>query len=259
MNKAITRQTELEALFREFRLPAFGKHYQPFARQAEKEKVDHVGYLYQLAKQESEDRYNRRTEKLIKQSRIPRGKRLDEFDFSRFAGLSESQIKELANGACLDAAENVLIFGNPGTGKSHLAAALAREWCLRGRHTLFTTASSLVQDLLAAKRDLRLNAQLKWLDKFEAVVIDDISYIPQNRDETDVLFVLLAERYEHRSLVITSNLAFSQWDQVFKDAVTTMAAIDKLVHHATVLELNGESYRVQAATERKNKKKATVA
>lgn len=254
-----TRQAELEALLKEFRVPAFGKNYQQFARQAEKEKIDHVGYLYQLAKQESEERYNRRTEKLIKAARLPKGKRLEDFDFSRFAGISESQIKELAEGACLDNAENILIFGNPGTGKSHLAAALAREWCLRGRHTFFTTASSLVQDLLAAKRDLKLNALLKRLDKFEAVIIDDISYIPQNRDETDVLFVLLAERYEQRSLAITSNLPFSQWDQVFKDAVTTMAAIDKLVHHATVLELNGESYRVQAATARKNRKKNSVA
>jgi len=252
---AATRQSELEALFKEFRLPAFGKNYQQFARQAEKEKIDHVGYLFQLSKQESEERYNRRTDKLIKQAKLPRGKRLDDFDFSRFAGISESQVRELANGACLDSAENVLIFGNPGTGKSHLAAALSREWCLRGRHTLFTSASALVQDLLAGRRDLKLNALLKKLDKFEAIVIDDISYIPQNREETDVLFVLLSERYEQRSLVITSNLPFSQWDQVFKDSMTTMAAIDRLVHHSTVLELNGESYRVQTATERKSRKK----
>jgi DNA replication protein DnaC len=250
-----TRQDHLEALLREFHLPAFTKNYQQFARQSEKERIDHVGYLYQLSKQESEDRYNRRTEKLIRQGRLPKGKRLEDFDFSKFAGISESQIKELANGACLDQAENVLIFGNPGTGKTHLAAALSREWCLRGRHTLFTSASALVQDLLVAKRDLKLNALLKRLDKFDALVIDDISYIPQNREETDVLFVLLSERYEQRSLVITSNLPFSQWDQVFKDSVTTMAAIDRLVHHATVLELNGESYRVQAAAQRKSRKK----
>src|SRR5581483_11549010 len=130
---------------------------------------------------------------------------------------------------------------------------LAREWCLRGRAVFFTTASAIVQDLLAAKRDLKLNSVLKKLDKYQAVVIDDISYIPQDRDETDVLFVLLAERYERRSLVVTSNLPFSQWDKVFKDTMTTMAAIDRLVHHATVLELNGESFRAQAAS-KKNKK-----
>ena len=115
----------------------------------------------------------------------------------------------------------------------------------------FSSASALVQDLLAAKRDLKLNGLLKKLDKFDAIIIDDISYIPQNREETDVLFVLLAERYERRSIVVTSNLPFSQWDKVFKDAVTTMAAVDRLVHHATVLELNGESFRAQTAASRK--------
>jgi DNA replication protein DnaC len=246
------RQSELESLLYSFHLPSFTKNYQNFARQAEKERIDHVGYLFQLSKLESEDRYNRKTDRLIKQAKLPRGKTLEKFDLTKFAGLSQSQVAELSDGACLDRAENVLIFGNPGTGKTHLAAGLGREWCLRGRRVLFTTASALVQDLLAARRDLKLNLLLKRLDGFEAIIIDDISYIPQNRDETDVLFVLLAERYERRGVVITSNLPFSQWDKVFKDEMTTMAAVDRLVHHSTVLELNGESYRAESA-KRKNK------
>lgn len=249
----ITRQSELEYLLAAFHLPAFSKNYQQIARQAEKEKIDHVGYLYQLSKLESEQRYNRRTERLLRASRMPKGKRLEDFDLTALNGVSQSQIQQLAEGSCLDQAENILIFGNPGTGKTHLATALGREWCMRGRHTYFTTASALVQDLLAAKRDLKLNALLKRFDRFEALIIDDISYIPQDREETDVLFVLLSERYERRSLVITSNLPFSQWDKVFKDAMTTMAAVDRLVHHSTVLELNGESYRVQAATKKQKK------
>ena len=246
----VTRQSELEFLLSAFHLPAFSKNYQQVARQAEKEKIDHVGYLYQLSKLESEQRYNRRTDRLLRQAKLPKGKRLEDFDVSSFAGISKSQIQQLAEGDCLDQAENILIFGNPGTGKTHLATALGREWCMRGRHTYFTTASALVQDLLSAKRDLKLNAMLKKFDRYEALIIDDISYIPQDREETDVLFVLLSERYERRSLVVTSNLPFSQWDKVFKDAMTTMAAVDRLVHHSTVLELNGESFRVQAATKK---------
>src|SRR5262249_24151859 len=248
-----TKQQELEAMLSSFHLPSFGKHYLSYARQAEKERLDHVGDLYKLTKLENEERHHRRTERLLKQARLPRGKRLADFDISKFSNLSQNRVSELASGALVDQAENLLIFGNPGTGKSHLSIALAREWCLQGRHVLYTTAASLVQELLVAKRDLRLNPLLKRLDKFEAIVIDDISYIPQDRDETDVLFLLIAERYEQRSLIVTSNLPFSEWGRIFKDQVTTTAAIDRLIHHASILELNGESYRTTETAKRKQK------
>jgi len=146
MNDKVNRQEQLEAMLFAFHLPSFKKHYQAFARRSERERIDHVGYLYELSKAETEDRYNRRTERLLRTARLPRGKRLEDFELAHVSSLSPSRVQELSEGSCLDQCENILIFGNPGTGKTHLAIALAREWCLRGRHCYFTTAAALVQD-----------------------------------------------------------------------------------------------------------------
>lgn len=242
---------QLEGMLKSFYLTAFAQHYDDFAKRAEKQKMTHTDYLFQLAQAENEDRLAKRTARLLKQARLPRGKVLDDLDVTRQPGLSKVRVRELAEGGFLDNCENLLVFGTCGTGKTHLAVALGREWCLRGRRVLYTTAASLVQDLLAARRNLTLNDFVKALDRYEALIIDDISYIPQTREETDVLFILLAQRYESRSVVVTSNLPFSQWDQIFKDPMTTKAAVDRLIHHAIILELVGDSYRqMQARTRR---------
>jgi DNA replication protein DnaC len=251
----ITKQENLEGLLKSLYLGSFVRHYRDFAKKAEREKIDHIEYLYQLSHVESSERHVRRTERLIQQAKLPPGKQLSNFEFNRVPDLSRALVNELAEGEFLDRNENLLLFGKPGRGKTHLVVALAREWCMRGRRTLHLKSSALIEELLKAKAQLKLNALIKRYDKYEALIIDDISYIPQTREETDILFTLLAERYEKRSIIVTSNLAFSGWGEIFKDQMTTAAAIDRIVHHATILELVGKSYRADVAEQRTEKGK----
>ena len=153
----------------------------------------------------------------------------------------------LIDGSFLNRSENILAFGNPGSGKTHLLCAIGHELIAKGKQILFISCSQIVQDLLIAKRELELTKKLKSLSRFDAVIIDDIGYVQQSREEMEVLFTFLADRYEQGSLMITSNLPFSKWEQIFKDPMTTAAAIDRIVHHSTILELNVESYRMAQA------------
>lgn len=253
---------KVEMLLKSLHLTTFLKNYEDFAQKAEKAKLGYIDYLLELAQLESDSRQNKRVTRLLKQSKLPPAKTLESFDITGQPALSSALLRELAAGDVLDHCENILIFGVPGTGKSHLCAALGREWCMRGRKVFYTTAAALVQELLAAKRDLKLNELIKKFDGYEALLIDDISYIPQSREETDVLFVLLAARYETRSIVLTSNLVFSSWGEIFKDPMTTKAAIDRLVHHSTILELvevDGDSYRGKQAKSRNARSRALAA
>ena len=165
----------------------------------------------------------------------------------------DRQLSGLVEGDFLDRAENLLVFGNPGSGKTHLVCALGQELILRDRRVLFSTCALLVQRLLRAKLELTLERELKKLDRFEALIIDDIGYVQQNRDEMEILFTLLSHRYERRSILLTSNLVFSDWERIFKDPLTTAAASDRLVHHSVILELNVTSYRMEAAKQRTQK------
>lgn len=201
---------------------------------------------------EAGDRRERRVDRLRRASRLPSAKTLDALDLTRLPKPLAAKVRELAKGDFLERADNVLCFGLPGVGKSHAAAALGHALVERGHSVLFTPTFKLVQELLAAKRDLELSRALRSLDAFELLVLDDIGYVQQSQDEVEVLFTLMAERYERRSMLITSNLVFSEWNKIFKDPMTTAAAIDRVVHHSVILEFaEVRTYRGEVAERRR--------
>ena len=249
-----TTPDEALVLLRTLKLPGFVDHYVELARRAEKESWGFVAYLRALCEVEIEERRQRRIERIVAASSVPPDKTMATLDQQRLPAKVRRQLPALADGGFIERAENILCFGLPGRGKTHLCCAVANELMLRGYRVLFAPTIHLVQRLLRAKRDLELADELKRLDHFDVVVLDDIGYVQQDREEMEVLFTFLAERYERKSVMITSNLVFSQWDRIFKDAMTTAAAIDRLVHHAVILELTGDSFRTEAA-EKKNRAK----
>lgn len=211
---------------------------------------DALVLLDEVFETEADTRRGRRVERLRKASRLPPGKTLEHLDRKRVPRIALQRILELARGDFLDQANNVLVFGLPGVGKSHLACALGHALVDLGRSILFVPTYQLIQQLLAARRDLSLPKMLRSLDIYDAIILDDLGYVQQTSEEAEVLFTLMAERYERRSLVITSNLVFSQWDRIFKSPMTTAAAIDRLVHHAVIIEVERTSVRAEEAKKR---------
>jgi DNA replication protein DnaC len=243
----------LDDLLAELRLSTIRQHYEDDAQQATAETLSYQAYLQGLVEREVEYRKHNRISRLLRQSRLPLEKSLDTFELTRLPAKIVQQIRSLLDGQFLGRTENILAFGNPGSGKTHLLCAIGQELVKLGHPVYFSTCGLLVQDLLRAKRDLALDKALKKLSKHALLIIDDIGYVQQNREEMEVLFSLLAYRYERGSVMITSNLPFSQWESIFKDPMTTAAAIDRLVHHSVILELNLKSYRIEEAKKQKRK------
>jgi len=251
MNKQENIPALLDKYLKELQLSAIRKHHADIAKKATKESHSYEQYLLALMEEEYALRRNRRIERLLKQSRLPLEKDMHSFELKRLPSKAIQQVNALIKGRFLDYRENVLVFGNPGSGKTHLLSAIGQELIRTNtRKVCFSRCSILVQDLLMAKQTLQLPRMIKKLSKFEALIIDDIGYVQQNRDEMEVLFTLLAERYERGSILLSSNLPFSKWERIFKDPMVTAAAIDRLIHHSVIIELNIPSYRMSQAKSR---------
>ena len=233
--------TQVTTLLTQFNLTTASEELVPRLTQAGHHDARPV--LLDVFEAEAEARRQRRIARLRRASRLPPGKTFETLDTGRLPGPLVQQLKTLASGAFLETATNVLAFGLPGVGKSHGLCAVGHALVEAGRSVLCVPAYALVQELLGAKRDLDLPRALRTLDLFEVILLDDLGYVQQSPDEAEVLFTLLAERYERRSMMVTSNLVFSQWDRIFRDQMATAAAIDRLVHHAVVLEFDVPSFR----------------
>ncbi len=237
----------LSMLLRVLKLPTIARSAEAVAQQAERDGWSFGQFLRHLSALEVEERRRRRIERNQLASNLPGEKTLATLDRKKLPAAVAKRLPTLCEGGFADRGDNVLVFGLPGRGKSHLVCAIGHELVRRGRRVLFVPTYALVQRLLAAKRELRLEKELGELDGFDAVILDDIGYVQQSRDEMEVLFTFLSERYERKSVVITSNLVFSEWNRIFKDPMTTAAAIDRLVHHSVIIELTGHSVRADQA------------
>lgn len=241
-------------LLKELRLPAFVRHYESLWKTATEKGWSHTHYLAALCEYEISDRYQRRTQKWIREAQLASGKTFTELENSHLSRENQALLARLSQDMdWAHHADNVLLIGPSGTGKTHIASALGYQLIEQGIRCKLFPAIALVQQLQQAKRDLDLMSAMTRLDKYKVIIIDDIGYVKKTDAETHVLFEFIAHRYESGSLIITANQPFSSWDQIFPDSMMTVAAIDRLIHHATIIELEGESYRKQQQLKKCNK------
>jgi DNA replication protein DnaC len=242
----------LSLLLNELRLPASKVIWPQFAEQADKEGWPAARFLTALAEHELAERDRRRIERHLAEGRLLPAKTLDSFAFEAVPMISKAQVMAIVAGdTWLEKGANLLLFGPPGAGKSHLASAIGLALIENGYRVMFTRTTDLVQKLQQARRDLALESALAKLDKFDLLILDDLAYVTKDQAETSVLFELISARYERRSMLITANQPFGEWGKIFPDPAMTLAAVDRLVHHATIFEMNVESYRRRQAVERR--------
>jgi len=247
---------KLEKGLKDLRLPTIRQSYQKLSAKAQGERAPYEEYLYWLIDEETENRKERRIQRRLIESKIPLTKELENFDLKRLPPNLARQIKSLLGADIIDNRENLLIFGSPGSGKTHLACGLGQHQIKEHDHRVhYTSSTRLVQDLLLAKQTYQLPKHIKRLISYDALIIDDIGYVQQSKEEMEVLFTLIADCYERTSIILTSNLPFSKWESIFKDPMVTAAAIDRLIHHSVILEMNVKSYRLEASKRAKELKR----
>jgi len=238
----------LPMLLKQLRLPTMSRLWKEMNTEAVEQGWTPTRYLKALCEHELSDRDNRKLARYMAESQLPRGKTLETFDFRAIPSLNKSRITAFASGdVWIKSGKNLLIFGPSGVGKTHLAAAIGEKLVEAGYRVLFSRTTEVVQKLQVAKRECNLVSALEKLNKYDCLILDDMGYVQKDQTETSVLFELISERYENKSLLITCNQTFDEWDKIFMDKAMTIAAVDRLVHHATILELNVESYRKRAA------------
>ena len=243
----------LSLMLNELRLPAIKHMWGDFAARADKEGWPAARLLAALAEHEIAERDRRRTERHLAEAKLPAGKTLDTFAFDAVPMVSKAQVMAMCAGdGWLEQGANLILFGPPGGGKTHLAAAIGLALVENGWRVLFARTSDLVQRLQVARRELALESALAKLDKYHLLVLDDFAYVSRDQAETSALFELISARYERRSMLITANQPFGEWNSIFPDPAMTLAAVDRLVHHATIFEMNVESYRRRTAQARRS-------
>ena len=242
----------LTLILNDLRLPAIKHHWPEMAARSDKEGWPAARFLAALAEHEIAERDRRRIERHLGEAKLPPGKTLDSFAFDAVPMISRAQVIAICAGdGWLEQGANLILFGPPGGGKSHLAAAIGLALIENGWRVLFTRTSDLVQRLQVARRELTLEAAIVRLDKYHLLILDDMAYVTKDQAETSVLFELISARYEQRSMLITANQPFGEWNRIFPDPAMTLAAVDRLVHHATIFEMNVESYRRRTAVQRR--------
>jgi len=245
--------TRLHLILNDLRLPAIKEIWSKFAERSDKEGWPAARFLAAIAEHEICERGRRRIERHLKEARLVPGKTLENFDFEAVPMISKAQVMALCAGdVWLDKGANLILFGPPGGGKSHLCSAIGLALLEKGYRVLFARTSDLVQKLQLARRELTLEAAINRLDNFDLLILDDITYVSKDQAETSVLFELISARYERRSLLITANQPFGEWGRIFPDPAMTLAAVDRLVHHATLFEMNVDSFRRRTAVNRKH-------